>query len=97
MLLLWSVPAAAGQPATTEAQVDSLVWYVQTLEHDLAIAKIRGQARGDSLDIRCSLLTEQLKWANEDRRRWYQSPSLLFMLGTAAGIAVTAAVLRVSY
>ena len=97
-VLPWTVPAHAGQPGqTSPAQVDSLVWYVQQLEHDLSISRIRGQARGDSLSVRLEYVTEQLRWANEDRRRWYQSPSLLLLVGVAAGIGVTAAVLRVSY
>jgi hypothetical protein len=105
---LWPGHAGAGVPADnspvsggnyppTETAVDSLVWYIEELEHDLAVSGIRAEARQDSLKITCDLLTERLAWAEEDRRRWFQDPRLWFLAGCAAATLVMAGSLQVAF
>lgn len=86
-LVLWSAPVRAQAPLT-EAQADTLVSYVEQLEFELEICHIRGGARADTLQIRVDLLEEQLRWAREDRARWYQDPRIWFLVGAAAGVWV---------
>ena len=88
----WTAPAAAA-----EAETDSLVWYVEQLEHDLALAEIRGNARADTLQIRVDLLNEQLAWAREDRRRWYHDPRIWFLVGAGLGVWVAGQAARATF
>lgn len=88
----WTAPAAA-EPA----QVDSLVWYVEQLEHDLAVAQIRGAAHADSLAIRCELLGDELRLAQQDRRRWYHDPRIWFLLGAGLGVYVAGQAVKAAY
>lgn len=100
-LLLFAGPASgAGGPTpagASPAQVDSLVWYVQQLEYDLKVEGIRAEARQDSLKIRCALLTEQLAWSREDRRRWFHDPRLWFLAGAAAATLVMSGALHLAF
>lgn len=89
----WTAPAVAGG----EAEADSLVWYIEALEHDLALAEIRGNARADTLQIRVDLLNEQLRWAREDRRRWYHDPRIWFLIGAGAGVWVAGQAVKVTF
>jgi hypothetical protein len=90
------LPAAAEMRANP-AQVDSLVWYVEQLEHDLTMCQIRAGARADSLAIRLDFTTERLKWAEEDRRRWYHDPRLWFLAGCAAATVVMSGAIAISF
>ena len=92
--LLCVGPGPAG--GQTRAETDSLVWYVEQLEYDLAIARIRGQSQVDSLAIRLEFLQDELDWAKEDRRRWYHNPGLWFIVGAAIGIGTAGLALRFS-
>ena len=78
-------PAAVAQSA---AETDSLVWYVEQLEHDLLLCRIDADARTDSLQIRLDLTERQLEWAMEDTKKWYHSPGLWYIIGVASGVAV---------
>jgi hypothetical protein len=89
---LWTAPVAA-EPA----QVDSLVWYIEELEHDLAVCQIRGEATADSLAIRCDLLGEELALAQKEQRRWFHDPRLWFLAGAALGVYVSAQAVRASF
>ena len=90
--LLLSAPACVGQ----ETQADSLVWYVEALEADLALCRVDGRARADSLTIRLEFATKRLEWAEADAAKWYTSPPLMFMLGAALGLVVAGAALNVT-
>ena len=81
-LLLCGPPSGAESPA----QVDSLVWYVEALETDLALCEINGKATADSLRIKVEYLNLRLEWAEEDKPKWYNSPSLMFIGGAAVGL-----------
>ena len=98
-LALLTGPAKAGPItiAATAAQTDSLVWYVEQLEHDLAMSKIRAGARADSLTIRLEYVSQQLAWSAEDRRHWYQDPRLWFLFGAASATLVMAGAMRISF
>jgi len=98
-MALLSEPGSAAPIATpaTAAQTDSLVWYVEQLEHDLALSKIRAGAKADSLAIRLEYVTQQLQWANEDRRRWYQDPRLWFLFGCASATLVMSGAMHVAF
>lgn len=98
-LVLCSAPASAGpvDRPLPAAQADSLVWYVEQLEHDLTICHIRAGARADSLALRLEYVTQQLQWAQEDRRRWYQDPRLWFLAGAAASVLVMSSALHLSF
>jgi len=96
---LWLGPArpAAGETKASPAEVDSLVWYVEQLEHDLAICQIRGGARADSLRIALAGSELRLQWALEDRPRWYEKPSLAFMAGAVIAFVVFGQVVKVTF
>ena len=74
-----------------------MVWYVEQLEHDLAVCQIRGDARADSLAIRCEMVELQLQDAREYRRRWYHDPRLWFLAGAALGVYVSAQAVRAGF
>ncbi len=93
--MLCAVPAGGETP--TPAQADSLVWYIEQLEYDLAVCQIRAGARADTLQIRNELLAEQLRWANEDRAKWYHKPGLWFIIGSALGIWVAGSAVKVTF
>lgn len=95
-LVLWSAPASAQAPLS-EAQADSLVTYVEQLEFDLEICRIRGAVLADTLQIRVDLLEEQLRWAREDRRRWFHDPRIWFLIGAAAGVWVAGQAARAAF
>ena len=97
--LLWPgpKPAAAQPQEMTEAQVDSLVWYVEQLEADLQLCQIRAGARADSLTLRLDFTTERLEWAEEDRRKWYQDPRLWFLVGAVSTTFVMSGALQLSF
>jgi hypothetical protein len=89
---LWTAPANA-EPAA----VDSLVWYVEQLEHDLAVCQIRGDARADSLAIRCEVLGWRLDDLQKNQRRWWHDQRLWFIAGAALGVWVAGQAVRVSF
>lgn len=95
--LFLPAPSAHAEQPMSEAQTDSLVWYVEQLEHDLAVCQIRAGARADSLSLRLDFTAERLKWAEEDRRRWYQDPRLWFLVGAAGATFVLAGALQISF
>jgi hypothetical protein len=99
LLALWTGPAKAAPITTgaTAAQTDSLVWYVEELEARLELAAVRGRAGQDSLRVRLDYVTQQLQWANEDRRRWYQDPRLWFLFGCASATLVMAGAIHVAF
>lgn len=98
-MALWTVPADANPVTTgaTAAQTDSLVWYIETLEADLKLAAVRAHARQDSLQIRLEYVNQQLQWANEDRRRWYQDPRLWFLMGAASATLVMSGAMHIAF
>jgi hypothetical protein len=98
-LALWNAPASAGPvtTGTTAAQTDSLVWYVEQLEADLRLAAVKARARQDSLAVRLEYVTQQLQWANEDRRRWYQDPRLWFLMGCASATLVMSGAMHIAF
>lgn len=94
--LLWLAlprPAAAEIPA----QVDSLVWYIEDLEHQLAICEIRGKAGRDSLRVELAGANLRLQWALEDRPRWYEKPGMAFMAGAVLALVVFGQVVKVTF
>lgn len=91
-VLLLSVQPCVGQ----ETQADSLVWYVETLEADLALCRVDGQFKVDALTAQLDFANKRLDWAEEDRPKWYNSPPLMFMLGAALGLVVAGAALNVT-
>ena len=93
LLIVSAAPSIAQDSGATAA--DSLTWYVEQLERDLAQAEIMAADTRDSLQIRVEYLTTKLEWATEDRRRWYHDPRLWFPLGVALGVIVTGQVLRI--
>lgn len=94
-----AAPAGAGPVtrAASPAETDSLVWYVEELEHDLLLCQVRAGASRDSLALRCDDLAQRLAWAQQDQRRWYHDPRLWFLVGAAAATLVMAATLQVSF
>lgn len=88
MLTALLVPSLGHAEGAT-AETDSLVWYIEQLEHDIAIQRIRYEAGNDSLQIRLDLTQRQLEWAREDERKWYHSPGLWFIIGAGAGVLVS--------
>ena len=85
-VLLFYAPLYA---AERTAQTDSLVWYTEALEADLAMCEIDGKATADSLRIKIEYPNMRIEWAEEDAPKWYNHPSLMFMGGAALGIIVT--------
>lgn len=98
-LLLCGGPALGGPVADPlpAAEADSLVWYVEELEHDLALCQVHAGARADSLRLRCEWLAQRLEWAEQDQRRWYHDPRLWFLVGAAATAFVLGGSLQVSF
>lgn len=92
-------PAGAGpvDRPLPAAEADSLVWYVEQLEHDLAICQVHAGARADSLRLRCEWLAQRLEWAEQDQRRWYHDPRLWFLVGAASAAFVMAGSLQLSF
>lgn len=68
-----------------EAQMDTLrgAWVAQA--HDLKQSLYQYQARGDSLAVVLKYQDMEMRWMDEDRRRWYHDPRLWFMVGAVAG------------
>jgi hypothetical protein len=89
--------AHADSFAALEAETDSLVWYVEHLEARVGLAEVRGRARADSLRVRLEYVTQQLQWANEDRRRWYQDPRLWFLMGCASATLVLSGAMHIAF
>lgn len=95
---LWPGPAA-GAPVDrglSPAEADSLVWYVEDLEAELKLARIRAAAEFDSLRLRVEFMDYKLQWAMEDRPRWWQRPGFAFIGGVVSAIILLAQVLRIS-
>jgi hypothetical protein len=98
-MALWPGPAG-GAPVTrglAPAEADSLVWYVEDLEAEIKLLRIRAAAEADSLRLRLEFMGYRLQWAEADRPRWWQRPGVAFLGGVAAAIALIAQVLRISF
>lgn len=98
-LVLWPGPAAAA-PVTrglAPAEADSLVWYVEDLEAEIRLLKIRAAAESDSLKLRLEFMGYRLQWAEADRPRWWQRGAVAFFAGVASAVVLLAQVLRISF
>lgn len=84
-VVCWPAPAAVGQEMTP-AQTDSLVWYAEQLEHDLAICKIGARADMDSLRVDLLVANMKIEYLQENQRKWYQSPILWYSIGVGVGV-----------
>jgi len=81
----WTVPDAAAQEMTP-AQVDSVVWYAEQLEHDLAICKIQSDAVTDSLRVDLTVASMRIDLLKGNQRKWYHAPVLWYSIGVAVGV-----------
>jgi len=92
------LPALAlAEPVTeplTAAEADSLVWYIEALERDLAVRD--SPAYVDSLEIRLELLTIENMGLKDQRTPWYKAPELVFPAGVGLGALLVAVIVRVS-
>lgn len=98
-MALWPGPAG-GAPVTrglAPAEADSLVWYVEDLEAEIKLLRIRAAAEADSLKLRLEFMGYRLQWALEDRPRWYEKPSLAFMAGAVIALVVFGQVVKVTF
>lgn len=68
--------------AISPAQADSLIWYIEALERDLAIRD--APAYVDSLEIRLELLTIEVEGLRDRQTHWYHDPRLWFLAGATA-------------
>ena len=74
--------------ASEEAQTDSLVFYVELLERDLAQCELMAVAREDSLQVRLRVIGWELEASRALEMKWYERPILHFLFGAAATILV---------
>lgn len=88
-----SAPDCAAQET---AIVDSLVYYIETLEADLKLFQIEAKQEKETLLIKLEFMGKRLEWAEEDRLRWYQKPALWFMIGASLGLLAAGMALQVS-
>lgn len=80
LALLSIAPARGGSQTRTDdatAQRDSLVWYVEQLEHDLAVERARGRASAESLRVELRVVTWRAEAAEAALPRWYERGSFL--------------------
>ena len=82
---------------TTQAEIDSLLWYTEQLEADLKLLKIQSKQDKNALLIQLEFMGTRLEWAQEDRLRWYQKPALWFMIGATIGLLVAGWALNITY
>ena len=88
LLLLCSAPGSAENAAET----DSLVWYVEQLEHDLDLCRVLADDRADSLGIELDMTEWKLEVLRDQRPRWYQQPGFVFTVGVMSTVLVGRAV-----
>lgn len=61
----------------TTTQLDSLVWYVEYLEAELELEKIRKAAASDSMRISLAAKDIQIAALKENQRKWYDEPLII--------------------
>lgn len=83
LLLLCAVPGSA-----EESQTDSLVWYVEQLEHDLDLCRVLADDRADSLGIELDMTEWKLEVLRDQQPRWYQQPGFVFAVGVMSTVLV---------
>ena len=96
---LCAAPVSAGKPETrvSAAQVDSLVWDIEGLEHDLRLCEIRGKATADSLSLRLEFMGQRLEWAMADQPKWYERPGLAFMSGAILAMIIFGQIVEITF
>ena len=83
--------------ASEEAQVDSLVSYVELLERDLAQCEIMAAATEDTLRHRLEWALWDLDMSKDREMRWYEKPTLWFLFGAAAMALIYGATINVTF
>ena len=101
LLALLPVRGSGQEPTSPEsvssAEVDTLLFYVEQLEHDLAISRSFYTAEVDSLQIELRIKGWEIEAWKEQRRRWYESPIIHFTLGVVVATVVMATSLSISF
>ena len=69
-----------------EAETDSLVWYIEELEHDLSICHIMNTADMDSLRVEITIKDFQIEQLKKDQRKWWQSPIIWYSFGASLAL-----------
>jgi hypothetical protein len=67
--------------AVAEAQIDSLVWYVEQLEADLAKLELLRAAQVDSAMVENQFKDYKIEILEKNQRQWYDSKGLWFVSG----------------
>ena len=83
--------------ASEEAQVDSLVAYVEVLEWDLAQCGIMAAATEDTLRHRLEWALWDLEASKAREMKWYQKPAIHFLFGAAAMALIYGATVNLSF
>ena len=79
------------------SQADTIRTRNILIQRDLRQDRINATISRDSMAISLDMMGRHLERAMGDEAKWYQDPSLWFLIGAGTGIIVTGQVLQITF